>query len=211
MQIFNNDVIKSYSELEKVRNILLSNFDKELESLLRLPEEERIDNMNKMRKLLRLRELYQNLDVKVVKNEMIFFNGKAVITNRQLEEINKMHLECSKELEEYKELIDSEEFVLTEKEYERIKQYISDREQSLQMYVTIQSMSSRSQENKRLKVTELDEAVRLLSETYVTIESGKVYLNGNRIKTNKEFFSFWERIQKINEKIEKVTGFGKIS
>lgn len=203
MQIFNNNVIDYFSQLEKIRNNLIKYFDTELENLMKLPEEERIDNMNKIRKLLRLRELYKNLDVKLVKDEMIFFNGKAVITNSQLEEINKMHLECVKELEEYKELIDFEEFVLTSKEYEKIKQYISDREQLLQMYVATQIMMSRLKENKRLKNDELDEASKLLSETYVTIENGKVYLNGNLIKTNKDFFSLLERIAKINEKTEK--------
>lgn len=203
MQIFNNNVIDYFSQLEKIRNNLIKYFDTELENLMKLPEEERIDHMNKMRKLLRLRELYQNLDIKVVKNEMIFFNGKAVITNSQLEEINKKHLECVKALEEYKELIEFEEFVLTDKEFEKIKQYISDRESSLQIYVSIQVMSGQLKEKEYLQINELEEAVQMLSETYVTIENGKVYLNGNLLKTNKDFFSLWERIQKINEKTEK--------
>lgn len=81
MAIFSSDTIKGFSEVEKIRNMQLKVYNFELEKISKMPEEERINNMEKMRALLKLRELYEKLDIKVVNNEMILFKGNELYKN----------------------------------------------------------------------------------------------------------------------------------
>ena len=136
MAIFSSDTIKGFSEVEKIRNMQLKVYNFELEKISKMPEEERINNMEKMRALLKLRELYEKLDIKVVNNEMILFKGKAVISENELAEICKIEDECFKAEMNYTKMIGEEDFVLTDEIKQTLEKYIEDREEMLEAYIT---------------------------------------------------------------------------
>lgn len=203
MAIFDEKVIKFFSELEIVRNIQLERCNVELERICKMPEEERIEQMDKMRILLRLKELYEELDIKVVEGEMIFFKGKAVITEKQLEEINKLQDECLKEEMNYTSLIENEEFVLVDDIRVQLDDYITIREIMLQSYITnsinasIPQLSPKSTFLMRSK--EYNDLIKLFSELKIDIKNEKLYVNEKVVKTKGEYFNLIEKINKINK------------
>lgn len=203
MAIFDKKVIKSFSDLEKVRNMQLNTFNLELERICKMPEEERIEKMDKMRILLRLKKLYEELDVRVVQGEMIFYKGKAVVSEKQLEEIGKKRDECFEEEMMLAEMLVDEKFVLTENIRKQINDYITIREVMLQGYIThsmnavIPELAPKSAFLMRQK--EYSELINMFSELNVAIKSQEVYVNEKAIKRKGEYFNLVERINKINK------------
>jgi len=203
MAIFDEKVIKFFSELEIVRNIQLERCNVELERICKMPEEERIEQMDKMRILLRLKELYEELDIKVVDGQMIFFKGQAVITEKQLAEINKLQDECLKEEMNYTSLIENEEFVLVDDIRVQLDDYIIIREIMLQSYITnsinasIPQLSPKSTFLMRSK--EYNDLIKLFSELKIDIKNEKLYVNEKVVKTKGEYFNLIEKINKINK------------
>lgn len=202
MAIFDEKIIKYFSDLEKIRNLQLKYCNLELERICRMPEEERINEMDKMRILLRLRELYEELDVKVVQGEMIFYKGKAVVSQKQLEEIDKLSDECFKEEKNYLEIVKEENFVLTDGIKRQLSDYITIRELILQSYIT-HSMNAAIPNLDPISTflmssKEYVDLIRLFSELKVVIEGQEVYVNGKLIEIKAEYFNFVEKMSKIN-------------
>lgn len=203
MTIFDEEFIKNFSDLEKMRNLQLEHYNLELERICRMPEEERINEMDKMRILLRLKELYEELDIKVVQGEMIFYKGKAVISKKQIEEINKLIDECFEEEEKYRKIIEEEKFILTDDIKEQLDDYVAIREIMLQSYIThsmnavipnLDPISTFLMSSK-----EYVDLIRLFSELNVVIKGQEVYVNEKAIERKAEYFNLAEKMNKINK------------
>ena len=205
MAIFSSDTIKGFSEVEKIRNMQLKIYNFELEKISKMPEEERIDNMDKMRALLKLRELYEKLDIKVVNNEMILFKGKAVISENELAEIYKIENECFKAEMNYTKLIGEEDFVLTDEIKQTVEKFIEDREEMLEAYITnsINAVVPNAVPNstKLMREKEYVDLIQYISNVNIRLEGTKVYWNDKLIEKKKEYFAFTEQIAIINKKI----------
>lgn len=205
MAIFSSDTIKGFSEVEKIRNMQLKIYNFELEKISKMPEEERIDNMDKMRALLKLRELYEKLDIKVVNNEMILFKGKAVISENELAEICKIENECFKAEMNYTKLIGEEDFVLTDEIKQIVEKFIEDREEMLEAYITnsINAVVPNAVPNstKLMREKEYVDLIQYISNVNIRLEGTKVYWNDKLIEKKKEYFAFKEQIVIINKKI----------
>lgn len=205
MAIFSSDTIKGFSEVEKIRNMQLKIYNFELEKISKMPEEERIDNMDKMRALLKLRELYEKLDIKVVNNEMILFKGKAVISENELAEIYKIENECFKAEMNYTKLIGEEDFVLTDEIKQIVEKFIEDREEMLEAYIThsINAVVPNAVPNstKLMREKEYVDLIQYISNVNIRLEGTKVYWNDKLIEKKKEYFAFKEQIVIINKKI----------
>ncbi len=205
MAIFSSDTIKGFSEVEKIRNMQLKIYNFELEKISKMPEEERIDNMDKMRALLKLRELYEKLDIKVVNNEMILFKGKAVISENELAEIYKIENECFKAEMNYTKLIGEEDFVLTDEIKQIVEKFIEDREEMLEAYITnsINAVVPNAVPNstKLMREKEYVDLIQYISNVNIRLEGTKVYWNDKLIEKKKEYFAFTEQIAIINKKI----------
>lgn len=205
MAIFSSDTIKGFSEVEKIRNMQLKVYNFELEKISKMPEEERIDNMDKMRALLKLRELYEKLDIKVVNNEMILFKGKAVISENELAEIYKIENECFKAEMNYTKLIGEEDFVLTDEIKQIVEKFIEDREEMLEAYITnsINAVVPNAVPNstKLMREKEYVDLIQYISNVNIRLEGTKVYWNDKLIEKKKEYFAFKEQIVIINKKI----------
>lgn len=205
MAIFSSDTIKGFSEVEKIRNMQLKIYNFELEKISKMPEEERIDNMDKMRALLKLRELYEKLDIKVVNNEMILFKGKAVISENELAEIRKIENECFKAEMNYTKLIGEEDFVLTDEIKQTVEKFIEDREEMLEAYITnsINAVVPNAVPNstKLMRENEYVDLIQYISNVNIRLEGTKVYWNDKLIEKKKEYFAFKEQIVIINKKI----------
>lgn len=205
MAIFSSDTIKGFSEVEKIRNMQLKIYNFELEKISKMPEEERIDNMDKMRALLKLRELYEKLDIKVVNNEMILFKGKAVISENELAEICKIENECFKAEMNYTKLIGEEDFVLTDEIKQTVEKFIEDREEMLEAYITnsINAVVPNAVPNstKLMRENEYVDLIQYISNVNIRLEGTKVYWNDKLIEKKKEYFAFKEQIVIINKKI----------
>lgn len=205
MAIFSSDTIKGFSEVEKIRNMQLKIYNFELEKISKMPEEERIDNMDKMRALLKLRELYEKLDIKVVNNEMILFKGKAVISEKELAEICKIENECFKAEMNYTKLIGEEDFVLTDEIKQIVEKFIEDREEMLEAYITnsINAVVPNAVPNstKLMRENEYVDLIQYISNVNIRLEGTKVYWNDKLIEKKKEYFAFKEQIVIINKKI----------
>lgn len=205
MAIFSSDTIKGFSEVEKIRNMQLKIYNFELEKISKMPEEERIDNMDKMRALLKLRELYEKLDIKVVNNEMILFKGKAVISENELAEICKIENECFKAEMNYTKLIGEEDFVLTDEIKQTVEKFIEDREEMLEAYITnsINAVVPNAVPNstKLMREKEYVDLIQYISNVNIRLEGTKVYWNDKLIEKKKEYFAFTEQIAIINKKI----------
>lgn len=205
MAIFSSDTIKGFSEVEKIRNMQLKIYSFELEKISKMPEEERIDNMDKMRALLKLRELYEKLDIKVVNNEMILFKGKAVISENELAEIYKIENECFKAEMNYTKLIGEEDFVLTDEIKQTVEKFIEDREEMLEAYITnsINAVVPNAVPNstKLMREKEYVDLIQYISNVNIRLEGTKVYWNDKLIEKKKEYFAFKEQIVIINKKI----------
>lgn len=205
MAIFSSDTIKGFSEVEKIRNMQLKIYNFELENISKMPEEERIDNMDKMRALLKLRELYEKLDIKVVNNEMILFKGKAVISEKELAEIYKIENECFKAEMNYTKLIGEEDFVLTDEIKQIVEKFIEDREEMLEAYITnsINAVVPNAVTNstKLMREKEYVDLIQYISNVNIRLEGTKVYWNDKLIEKKKEYFAFKEQIVIINKKI----------
>ena len=206
MAIFSSDTIKGFSEVEKIRNMQLKIYSFELEKISKMPEEERIDNMDKMRALLKLRELYEKLDIKVVNNEMILFKGKAVISENELAEICKIEDECFKAEMNYTKMIGEEDFVLTDEIKQTLEKYIEDREEMLEAYITnsINAVVPNLVPNstKLMREKEYVDLIQYISNVNIRLEGTKVYWNDKLIEKKKEYFAFTEQIAIINKKIQ---------
>lgn len=206
MAIFSSDTIKGFSEVEKIRNMQLKVYNLELEKISKMPEEERIDNMDKMRALLKLRELYEKLDIKVVNNEMILFKGKAVISENELAEICKIEDECFKAEMNYTKLIGEEDFVLTDEIKQTLEKYIEDREKMLEAYITnsINAVVPNAVPNstKLMREKEYVDLIQYISNVNIRLEGTKVYWNDKLMEKKKEYFAFTEQIAIINKKIQ---------
>lgn len=205
MAIFSSDTIKGFSEVEKIRNMQLKIYNFELEKISKMPEEERLDNMDKMRALLKLRELYEKLDIKVVNNEMILFKGKAVISENELAEICKIENECFKAEMNYTKLIGEEDFVLTDEIKQIVEKFIEDREEMLEAYITnsINAVVPNAVPNstKLMREKEYVDLIQYISNVNIRLEGTKVYWNDKLIEKKKEYFAFKEQIVIINKKI----------
>ena len=205
MAIFSSDTIKGFSEVEKIRNMQLKIYNFELEKISKMPEEERIDNMDKMRALLKLRELYEKLDIKVVNNEMILFKGKAVISENELAEIYKIENECFKAEMNYTKLIGEEDFVLTDEIKQIVEKFIEDREEMHEAYITnsINAVVPNAVPNstKLMREKEYVDLIQYISNVNIRLEGTKVYWNDKLIEKKKEYFAFTEQIAIINKKI----------
>lgn len=205
MAIFSSDTIKGFSEVEKIRNMQLKIYNFELEKISKMPEEERIDNMDKMRALLKLRELYEKLDIKVVNNEMILFKGKTVISENELAEIYKIENECFKAEMNYTKLIGEEDFVLTDEIKQTVEKFIEDREEMLEAYITnsINAVVPNAVPNstKLMREKEYVDLIQYISNVNIRLEGTKVYWNDKLIEKKKEYFAFKEQIVIINKKI----------
>lgn len=203
MVIFNEKVIKSFSDVERIRNMRLKKYNLELERICRMPEEERINEMDKMRILLRLKELYEELDIKVVQGKMIFYKGKAVISEKQLEEINKLEHECFEEEKKYRKIIEEEKFVLTDDIKKQLDDYVTIREIMLQSYIThsmnavIPKLAPKSA--FLMKNKEYNDLISLFSELNVVIKGQEVYVNEKVVERKGEYFNLIEKISKINK------------
>lgn len=203
MAIFDEKVIESFSDLEKIRNFQLKHCNLELEKICRMPEEERINEMDKMRILLRLRELYEELDVKVVQGEMIFYKGKAVISEKQLAEINKLEYECLEEEKKYTKIIEEEKFVLTDEIKKQLNDYITIREIMLQDYIAhsinavIPELAPKSA--FLMKNKEYNDLMSLFSELNVVIKGQEVYVNEKVVARKGEYSELIKKINKINK------------
>lgn len=206
MAIFSSDTIKGFSEVEKIRNMQLKIYSFELEKISKMPEEERIDNMDKMRALLKLRELYEKLDIKVVNNEMILFKGKAVISENELAEICKIEDECFKAEMNYTKMIGEEDFVLTDEIKQTLEKYIEDREEMLEAYITnsINAVVPNLVPNstKLMREKEYVDLIQYISNVNIRLEGTKVYWNDKLMEKKKEYFAFTEQIAIINKKIQ---------
>ena len=206
MAIFSSDTIKGLSEVEKIRNMQLKVYNFELEKISKMPEEERINNMEKMRALLKLRELYEKLDIKVVNNEMILFKGKAVISENELAEICKIENECFEAEMNYTKMIGEEDFVLTDEIKQTLEKYIEDREEMLEAYITnsINSVVPNLVPNstKLMNENEYVDLIQYISNVNIRLEGTKVYWNDKLMEKKKEYFAFNEQIAIINKKIQ---------
>ncbi len=206
MAIFSSDTIKGFSEVEKIRNMQLKVYNFELEKISKMPEEERINNMEKMRALLKLRELYEKLDIKVVNNEMILFKGKAVISENELAEICKIEDECFKAEMNYTKMIGEEDFVLTDEIKQTLEKYIEDREEMLEAYITnsINAVVPNLVPNstKLMNENEYVDLIQYISNVNIRLEGTKVYWNDKLMEKKKEYFAFTEQIAIINKKIQ---------
>ena len=206
MAIFSSDTIKGFSEVEKIRNMQLKVYNFELEKISKMPEEERINNMEKMRALLKLRELYEKLDIKVVNNEMILFKGKAVISENELAEICKIEDECFKAEMNYTKMIGEEDFVLTDEIKQTLEKYIGDREEMLEAYITnsINAVVPNAVPNstKLMREKEYVDLIQYISNVNIRLEGTKVYWNDKLMEKKKEYFAFTEQIAIINKKIQ---------
>ena len=206
MAIFSSDTIKGFSEVEKIRNMQLKVYNFELEKISKMPEEERINNMEKMRALLKLRELYEKLDIKVVNNEMILFKGKAVISENELAEICKIEEECFKAEMNYTKMIGEEDFVLTDEIKQTLEKYIEDREEMLEAYITnsINAVVPNLVPNstKLMNENEYVDLIQYISNVNIRLEGTKVYWNDKLMEKKKEYFAFTEQIAIINKKIQ---------
>ena len=206
MAIFSSDTIKGFSEVEKIRNMQLKVYNFELEKISKMPEEERINNMEKMRALLKLRELYEKLDIKVVNNEMILFKGKAVISENELAEICKIEEECFKAEMNYTKMIGEEDFVLTDEIKQTLEKYIEDREEMLEAYITnsINAVVPNLVPNstKLMNENEYVDLIQYISNVNIRLEGTKVYWNDKLMEKKKEYFAFTEQISLINKKIQ---------
>lgn len=203
MAIYNEEVLKSFSEFEKYRNMQLKIYDFELERICKLPEEERIEQMDKMRLLLRIKELYEQLDIKVVEGQMIFFKGKAVLSVKQFDEITELQKECSVEEEKLEKLILNEKFVLTHFAKEQLEQYIVMRQFILESYIThsinatlpeLNPQSAKLMSNKNYQ-----KVIKLFSELNVVIKNNIVYVNDEALEKNSDGINLVERINEINK------------
>ena len=206
MAIFSSDTIKGFSEVEKIRNMQLKVYNFELEKISKMPEEERINNMEKMRALLKLRELYEKLDIKVVNNEMILFKGKAVISENELAEICKIEDECFKAEMNYTKMIGEEDFVLTDEIKQTLEKYIEDREEMLEAYITnsINAVVPNLVPNstKLMREKEYVDLIQYISNVNIRLEGTNVYWNDKLMEKKKEYFAFTEQIAIINKKIQ---------
>ena len=189
MGIYNDEVIKSFSEYEKYRNTQLKLYNLELERICKLPEDERIEQMDKMRLLLKIRELYEQIDVKVV-GEMIFFKGKAILSAKQFDEIIQLQNECSAEEEKLEKILLEEEFVLTDSWKEQLEQYITMRRIVLESYITHSINGTlpefNPQSTKLMSNKNYQEVIKLLSELNVVIQDNTVYVNEKKVEKNSE-------------------------
>lgn len=202
MAIFNEKIIKSFSDVEKIRNMQLKKHNLELEEICKMPEEERIEQMDKMRILLRLKKLYEELDVKVVQGEMIFYKGKAVVSEKQLKDISKLSDECFEEEMNYTKMIEEEKFILTDDIRKQLNDYIKIRELMLQSYIkhsmnaVIPELSPKSAFLMSSK--EYNELIRLFSELNLVIKDEKVYVNDKAVETKGDYFGLLEKTTRIN-------------
>lgn len=203
MAIFDEKVIKKYSNLEKVRNIQLKNCNFELERICKMPEEERIEKMDKMRILLNLKKLYEELDIRVVQGKMIFYKGKAVVSEKQLEDIDKLSDECFEEEMNYTKIIEEEKFILTDDIRKQLNDYVTIREIMLQGYIT-NSMNAvipglNPISTFFMKQKEYAELISMFSELNVVIKGQEVYVNDKIVAKKGEYFNLVEKISKINK------------
>lgn len=208
MGIYNDEVLKSFSDYEKYRNTQLKLYNLELERICKLPEEERIEQMEKIRLLLILKEKYEQLDVKVVDGQMIFFKGKAVLSAKQFDEIIELQNECLAQEEKLEKILLEEKFVLTDSWKEQLEQYITMRQIILESYIThsingilpeLYPQSAKLMSNKNYQ-----EVIKLLSELNVVIQDNTVYVNEKKVEKNSECIELIERINKINKLLIKV-------
>lgn len=202
MGIYNDEVIKSFSEYEKYRNTQLKLYNLELERICKLPEEERIEQMDKMRILLRIRELYEQIDVKVV-GKMIFFKGVAVLSAKQFDEIMELQNECLAEEKKLEKILLEEKFVLTDSWKEQLEQYITMRQIILESYIThsinatlpeLNPQSAKLMSNKNYQ-----KVIKLFSELNVVIKNNIVYVNDEALEKNSDGINLVERINEINK------------
>lgn len=203
MGIYSEEVLKSFSDYEKYRNTQLKLYNLELERICKLPEEERIEQMEKIRLLLILKEKYEQLDVKVVDGQMIFFKGKAVLSAKQFDEIIELQNECLAQEEKLEKILLEEKFVLTDSWKEQLEQYITMRQIILESYIThsingilpeLNPESTRLMSNKNYQ-----EVIKLLSELNVVVQDNTVYVNEKKVEKNSDCIDLIERINKINK------------
>lgn len=208
MAIFSSDIINFFSKSEEIRNAQLKVCNFGLTQFSKLPEEERIDKMDEMRALLKIREAYEKFDIKVVNNEMIFFKGKAVLTENELAEIIKIQDECLEAENNYMRLIGEADFVLREDMKKTIEGYIEDREKILKAYITnsINAVVPNLVPNstKLMKEKEYVDLIQQLSNMNIRLEGEKAYWNDKLMKKMKEYYAFLEQLETINEKIKKL-------
>ncbi len=203
MAIFDKRIIENFSALEKVRNMQLERYNIELEKICKMPEEEKINAMDKMRILLRLRELYEELDVKVIEGKMIFYKGKAVITEKELIEIYKLSDKCYEEEVKYNELIENEDFILTNSIRTELEDYIKIREIMLESYIknSINAMLPQlcPQSAILMNSKEYYNLIQLFSELNVSISDGKVYVNEVAVEKKRDYTNLVKKINQINK------------
>jgi len=203
MAIFNEETIRTFSDLEKIRNMQLKKYNSELEKICKMPEEERIEQMEKMRVLLRLKELYENLDIKIVEEKMIFFKGNIVVSEKQLKEIDELAEKCFEEERNYNELVKSEEFILTNDIRIQIEEYMEIRDFMLGDYI-IHSIKGTMpqlypQSTYLMSCSEYVTLIKKLSELKISIENGKVYVTEKQITKKADYFNIVKQINQINE------------
>lgn len=203
MAFFDEKIIEMYSNLEEVRNIQLKKYNFELEEICKMSEEERIDKMDKMRILLKLKKLYEELDVRVIQGEMIFYKGKAVVSQKQLEEIKKLSDKCLEEEMNYSKIIEEEKFILTDDIRKQLNDYIECRESILQGYITNSINAAIPGLNPTsaffMSQKEYIELIFMLSELNIVIQGQEVYVNEKSIQKKGEYFGLAKEISKINQ------------
>lgn len=181
MAIFDERIIKKFSDLEKIRNMQLKDYNLELERICKMPEEERLDQMDKMRILLKLKKLYEELDVRVVQGGVIFYKGKAVVSEKQLEDIDKLSGECLEEEINYTRIIEEEKFILTDGIRKQLNDYVQMREIMLGGYIknSINAVIPELNPISTFFMSQKDytELIGMLSELNVVIKGQEVYVN----------------------------------
>lgn len=203
MAIFNEKVIENLLNLQKIRNMQLRRYDAELERICRMPEEERIEQLDKMRVLLRLKELYERLDIKIIEGETIFFNGQIVLSDKQLIEINNLADECFKEEKVYTKLIENEKFILTNDIKVQLEEYIEIREYMLEDYIkhcinaTIPQLYPQSV--VLMASEEYIDLIKRFSKLKITIENEKVYKGEKLIAKKVDYFNLLRQTNQINK------------
>lgn len=203
MAIFDKEIIENFSALEKVRNMQLERCNIELEKICKMPEEEKINAMDKMRILLRLKELYEELDIKVIEGEVIFYKGNAVITEKELTEIYKLGNKCYEEEKKYTELIGNEEFILNDIIKAELEDYIKIREIMLEGYIknSINAVFPQlcPQSAFLMNSKEYYDLIQLFSELNISISDKKVYVNEIAVEKKRDYLSLAKKINNINK------------
>ena len=208
MVYFDERQIQYFSEIEKVRNERLKIINKEIERISMLSEEERISLGDKMRILLQLKQLYEELDIKVVDKKMVFYKGQAVITIEHFKEIDQKSYDCLQKEKEYTKIVEEEELILTDDLIQELNIYITAREKILQAYIqhsinaTLPQICPQSAFLMSSK--EYIDVINQLSKLNISIKERKLYLNEIAIIRKKDFKELMKQIAKINQKALKI-------